>query len=448
MAEAAVAAARAFWEEVYKRFDPEEPARRHEWRAERPWSPRADILRGLDLPFGEPRRYLFFGTTGTGKSTELLAIAEEQTHKRMVVLFDVHRHFAESVRDPAALQHVQPWEVILLVGMAVYKAAAESFGSTWTTQSIQPMAQAIHSFATDLQGQSDRPAVDLGKLAGTLAVLAGGAVGGPVGASLALLKPVVDTVRWNFTLGRRKDRPTDQDPRVVDLQNAVNALIGTVQKEHHDLVLVVDGLDRIAESETTRNLFVESALLASLGCRTIVAGPVLLWTGSLAAQVRGFYPKILANAPVLDETHPAQPGQGIAFLLDLYERRVRDLEGAAMDEKHLRKLAYYSGGRSRDFVRFLRMVAERAWEGAVTRSTDELIDLCIDERRRTLELGLHSGHIDLLRRVADDPRHRLPDDGQTAFLLDQQLLLPYPNESEWYFPHPLLTLKLVPLTTG
>jgi hypothetical protein len=42
-----------------------------------------------------------------------------------------------------------------------------------------------------------------------------------------------------------------------------------------------------------------------------------------------------------------------------------------------------------------------------------------------------------------DPAHLLPDEESVEDLLDSFYLLPYPNESEWYYPHPLLTMHLV-----
>ena len=77
-----------------------------------------------------------------------------------------------------------------------------------------------------------------------------------------------------------------------------------------------------------------------------------------------------------------------------------------------------------------------------------MVDDSIDERRRLLELGLDRAKIGLLRDVASDPEHRLPDGDEIGTLLDQFCLLPFPNRSEWYFPHPLLTLELVRLPPG
>jgi hypothetical protein len=71
------------------------------------------------------------------------------------------------------------------------------------------------------------------------------------------------------------------------------------------------------------------------------------------------------------------------------------------------------------------------------------VDKVLDEARRLLETGLDRGHLQLLEEVIRDPQHILPADPRTRELLDYGKLLPYPNESEWYYPHPLLTMHLV-----
>jgi hypothetical protein len=67
----------------------------------------------------------------------------------------------------------------------------------------------------------------------------------------------------------------------------------------------------------------------------------------------------------------------------------------------------------------------------------------LDHQRRLRETGLHKGHIELLEEIANDPEHQLPANPLAQELLSYQTLLPYPNESEWYYPHPLLTMHLV-----
>lgn len=71
---------RDVWEQVYKRFDPFQPANNPAWRAPRPLSPATEIERLVEVPFGEPRA-LVSGTIGTGKSTELLRIADARSRQ-------------------------------------------------------------------------------------------------------------------------------------------------------------------------------------------------------------------------------------------------------------------------------------------------------------------------------------------------------------------------------
>jgi hypothetical protein len=148
----------------------------------------------------------------------------------------------------------------------------------------------------------------------------------------------------------------------------------------------------------------------------------------------------LVNEPVLDQHDPSQPGPGRAFFTELFQRRTEDLGGAPLIEPRLLDhLAFYSGGRARDFVKMIRLLAQEAWQADVDAATDDIIDSVIDQERRLLETGLHRGHIDVLEAVMRDPDHRLPKDDLVWELLTLSRLLPYPDHSEWFYPHPLLT---------
>jgi hypothetical protein len=75
---------------------------------------------------------------------------------------------------------------------------------------------------------------------------------------------------------------------------------------------------------------------------------------------------------------------------------------------------------------------------ADAQSTQEQIEYAFDERRSQLEAGLTSDHEAVLRRVMVDPKHRLPNDPLAHEMLTLGHLLPYPDGTEWYYPHPLL----------
>ncbi|MCX4242488.1 hypothetical protein [Paraliomyxa miuraensis] len=442
---------RQLWDEIYRRFDPEEPARSSERRAERAYSPADEI--GRMLRRNRSDRYVISGTSGSGLSTELYRIAEQRTSDSLVVFLDVHGHFAEHVHDVAALDHVQPWELLVLVGLAVLSAAERRFGHRWTTDERKALEEAVAELAAD---DGDAPAIDVAKLGSSMAVLAGGAVGGVVGTTLSVLGEGLTAGQWSLPIGIPGRRARfDQDKPVRALLDAVNHLVDALQTTYaRRLTLTIDGLDRIRNRDTAEALFVRSNLLTSLACPTVAAGPLVLCRKGRLSSLQGWQPKILANAPVLRRGRPLDftaPGDGVAFLEEVFRRRTHDLEldGCAIPPPLLRKLAYFSGGRTRDFVRFVRLLSDRCWDRELAVADAQAIDDVIDERRRVLEAGLNRRHVDVLRAVLEDPQHMLPDDDIVDEMLDNWWLLPYPNESEWYQPHPLLMLvKLRSTITG
>jgi hypothetical protein len=440
--------ARAFWKTVYERFDPERPAEEHAWRVTRPYSPRDAIGRGLERPMGWPRHYMVFGTTGTGISTELRAAAEERSQVSMVVFLDLVDHFSRIVGDEAALQHVQAWEVLFLTGLAIHRSAQELFGSEWTARYQKDFQEAVSALRPATAGKR-QPAIDVAKLVSAMVVAVGGPIGGLVGEGLRMLGEAGKSARWDFEIGRR-DQPSlpDQDPRVRRLLDAVNQLVGAIQYEHQRLVVVIDGLDRIKSEETARRLFVDSTALGELSCAIVVDAPLLFKHTSLVTTVRHFTPLVLANVPVIDQFDHRRHGPGIEIMKDVFRLRVSDLEPGAtlgIPEPLLGRLAYYSGGRMRDFVRLVRLVSEACWDRDLPLADEAAVDMCIDERRRIQELGITQEALEILKQVVAHPLHLLPESPLAQPLVEQNHLLPYPNESEWYLPHPLLTLHLLPL---
>lgn len=444
---------RHHWKEIHNRFDPELPADRPDWRADRALSPATRIEQLLAAPFGPPR-VLLLGTIGTGKSTELLRIAEARAREELVVHVDLVRHFEEVVGDLPALQRVSSWEVCFLVGLAVMKAAKERWGHRWSPAQVEALGAAWHQVAAAAEVDQP-PTLDIPKLLEGMVVLASEAAipGGSlvVSGGLKLLGAAVGAAQWAVPLGLGARALRDQDTEMRQLLDAVNDLVRTVRQDLARQVLVVlDGLDRTQDFEQARRLFIESQLLSRLDCPLVLAGPFVLRHHMATATIRGFEVETLFNEPVLDHDDPTAPGPGVEFFRELYRRRVADLDGTGLIPADLLdRLARYSGGRGRDFVRFIRNVAIQAWMDDTEQATLPLVEGVLTQARLLLESGLHRGDIDLLRQVADDPEHRLPDDPQVWKLLEYTRLLPYPNRSEWFYPHPLLTLSLVhPATAG
>jgi hypothetical protein len=442
---------REVWQELYQRFDPERPAESR-WRADRPHSPAGRIIQYLDMPFGDPR-ILLTGTVGTGKTTELLRMAEARKDRELVVFLDLARQFSEAVRDPAALDRISSWEVCFLAGVALIATAQQRLGYTFPEEDIEALKTAWNALAKETgtpQAQLDIGALakaTLGVMATTVPALVEGATGTGLATGFAITGAMTSAVtKWMAPLGLSKQTLPDQDSHVQTLLARVNVLVAQIQGEFRRVLFVIDGLDRIRDIQRAKELFVDSQLIAQLACPVVVCAPFALRHHPSTAAVRGFDPLALVNEPVLRHEDPSRHGDGVQFFCDLFERRTRDVDGASLITRPLlEQLAYRSGGRARDFVRFIRELAKEAWLLDTPAATEELIRKILDHQRRLRETGLNKGHIELLEEIASDPAHQLPANPLAQDLLSYQALLPYPNESEWFYPHPLLMMHLVRL---
>lgn len=452
---------RAIWKEILNRFDPDlvtVPA----WRADRDDSPAGKIITSLDRPTSSPPKVLLSGTIGIGKSTELFRIAEARAQKgnEFVIVLDLVRHFRKVVGDLEALQSVTSWEVCFLAGLALIRAAKDRLGYDFPPEQVSQLAQAWSELARASQapGAGAAPTIDILAVvksmtltASTLAAPVAAVTGAPVAAGAAaagglkLLSEIASAGKWNLPFGKKGTKALgDQDELMQTLLEKVNLLITTFQQWSCRVLLVIDGLDRIVDGDRAESLFLRSQMIARLDCALVVCAPFALRNDMAATEARGFRLRTLHNAPVLDHQHPKSPGPGVRFLREVFRRRVKDLGAEdVVPPPLLEQLAYYSGGRLRDFVKSLSMLAERGWDEDAAVATQEHVNDVLKEARQLVETGLDRGHIAVLEQVARDRDHRLPEGDLSRALLTYGRLLPYPNESEWFYPHPLLTLNLV-----
>ncbi len=367
------------WEAVYKRFEPEEPASAG-MRADRPHSPAAAICQTLDKPFADPRE-LLVGTVGTGKTTELLRIAEARQEKELVVFLDLQRHFSEVVRDAPALQNISSWEVCFLAGVALIAQAKTSIGFEFPPTHLEDLARAWQALAAATETPAV-PQLDVGALAKAMLttasvvapLVAGGPVAAGVGVALAAVSGVAGAVKWNLPIARSKRSLLDQDKEMETLLGCVNVLVGLMQAKASRVLFIIDGLDRIDDVARAKALFIDSQMIAGLACPSVVCGPFALRHHPMTAAVRRSTPRVLVNEPVLLQSAPEKHGPGVGFFCEIFDRRVGDLGGPGLCPRPLlEELAYYSGGRVRDFIKFIRNVADAAWSESAPTVTEEIV---------------------------------------------------------------------------
>jgi hypothetical protein len=449
------------WQQVHRIFDPMRPAPADLRQPRERYNPLSEVIvPRLRLPV-EHEKLALAGGIGSGMSTELLATASAIQDGKLVILVDLWRHFEDTVVDPGALDHLQPAEQVGLLGLAVLRTGSDLLGHDWQGHQ-DALAAAITAVQGDPGAAPGGPTLDVVKLARGVAVFvgraAGGLTAGPAGAvagsgvasaGLTLLDAVAGAGSWEWKIGLRgRKRSSDQDEPTRQILFAVNALLDDLRaSSHREVVLLVDGLDRVQSAATFEDLFVESSLVADLRCQAVLTLHQGL-SQRFRARLRGYrvfdfthVPVVLAGAP--DTADPA----GLAFFRGLAARRFRHARVPDLvPADQLDRLASSSGGRVRDLVHLVRELAVQAMLDGVDVAGAAQVDKVIDLFRRDRESGLNTGHITVLRGVRDDPDHRLPEGDLALDLLDRQLLLAYPNESTWYLPHPILRRLLRPRT--
>lgn len=430
------------WIKVFKSFDPVVPAgdasRPDIVRVERPYTPIAVLARDLAFPEAH-RRELIVGAPGSGKSTELLALMRHNTGLRPI-LVDLREHFQDQRGDVAALDRLRPWEALIVIGLAIYRYGTEHLGHRWSKADTSELCEAIAGPSGSTPAE-----IDVAQLASEVAVLAvsTGADAVLPGSGLALraLSAVTNSASARLPLGIRRDDPlTDQDPRVRRILHIVSRLLVALAKDYgKPILLLVDGVDR-ADAQLSRRLFEDSELLAALPCHQVMTAPLSLRQRNLRGAWRSHF---LGNIPVLDPSSPLDPGPRCSFFVDLWAARAgaTRAEGEPLlTERQIVQLAWASGGLIRVFCEMIQGVARAGWLDD-TVATSAIVDHEIDQWRRRWEENLHLRDIETLQAVRE-ARQLIGDDHELA-LLDQRCIVAWPNDSRWYYPHPLLLLKLL-----
>ena len=451
---------RAFWDQIEEIFDPELPAEQALFAEREPdYNPLAELVELLEIETQTLRRYLVVGAVGNGKTSELYHFGAQLAERRMIVLVDLWRHFASTIGDSKALERLQTWELLGLVGVALYRAGVDRFGHKWKHEPKQ-LQQALEKVRKSEGGEG--PEIDVAKLSKAMVVVASAAVGalaaGPAGLALGavadtglkVLDAGADAASWSWYPGKAARKASD-DHEARPVLDAVNAMIMTLQGAYgRRLLILVDGLDR-AGDERVRTLFAESALLGQLNCDAVWIAPD--GVRRLDASIRGLTIQELCNVPVLDRKQPNEPREaGLRFFRSLVTKRLdrarSKLIGSSgpadpFPTELVDELAYYSGGVTRDFIKLVRLATSKALRADAEAIDVTMVEYALRESRRAKERAMNAAEIELLERLMTDPERKLPEGEIAAQLLAEQRLLAYPNETTWYYPHPLLTLALL-----
>jgi hypothetical protein len=414
---------------------------------DRTYSPLQDI--GRDVRLEDRPKVLLSGLMGSGKSTELRRLARALSEDRFVVYLDLGFALTNVFGDGGALTRITSWELCFLIAVQAMQQANERFGTPSHPVVPRDIVEGLES-AWKLAAKEERT-LDLASVGKALAVgagslltatvnpVAGGAVASIGAASLDLFKG------W-FQIGASGRADYDaQAEESRHLLAAINRLFGFINDKHMPALVIVDGLDRMPKAERAQALLIESDMLSKLSAGLVLCAPFAPHRQRNANMVRGFERYRLLCEPVIDARTTSAvlipDSRGLSVFREVFKRRAQrvQLEGA-LTAAQIDRLALYSGGRMRLFVAALNRLCMIGQDRGTATLGDEDVARVIDKLRRDCEESVDGKDLDVLRAVMTDPTHQIPSMDSAIALLQNELLLVYPNQSDWFFPHPLLTI--------
>lgn len=231
---------------------------------------RAGLLSRLDQP--KPYQALLTGCRGSGKSSELMRLAQEVADKFFVVWFD-----AETTLNDNS---VNQFDVLPGIGLAAHKAAQQAGlrpPQKLADNLLKSLAKVVRKYEdrvgftlnlNQLLKQVTALFVGAGAGAGAGAAAAAGPVGSALGAATGVILASTKlelNVRDEFV--RNLELPANRSA-VIGALNEVIEWVG--KKSLKPVLIIVDGLDRVSAARA-RLLFAESSLLSEPACALIYA---------------------------------------------------------------------------------------------------------------------------------------------------------------------------------
>ncbi|MDP3278916.1 MAG: P-loop NTPase fold protein [Deltaproteobacteria bacterium] len=416
----------------------------------RSYSPYDVIRRELRIPqMVQPPKILLSGLMGSGKSTELLKLARDLSDK-FVVYMDIDRVLTKVFGDAEAINRIESWEIAFLLGIQTFANAQSSLGTEVVADDLLEDLEQAWKKATRTEDPAPLRLLPLAKALANGASVLMAVSAAPVAATVMTVgTQVAEAIA---TLGvkvglKHGERLGAQSEEVTTMLRAVNRVFNVIATKHKQVVVILDGLDRVQNDERIKTLFVESDLMAKLDAAVVLCAPFAPHGHGGVAAIRGFRVHRLLCEPVVDPKTISPTiianSTGINVLRNVYLTRAKSvgLNGGIPDSL-LDRLALNSGGRLRDFVKLLNEIASEAYHANVKVVDEDLVDRVLTAHRKNVEESLFKEDYELLGKIMLDPLHELLDRDRAAGLLRDQKLMVYPNESEWFFPHPMLSRKL------
>lgn len=334
-----------------------------------------------ELAIAPGSSHLLVGGVGSGKTTELLAVA-----RHMAGLADTAAFYID-VSQRHDIAKMVPGAVVAQVGLALAEPVARiESGNTWL--------QRAHDVAYDTwEYPEEPPPLDLDYVPGIL-----------------VPEPVHDNIR-------RARIPLE-------------GLLDVIRRRVQHVVVMLDGLDRIADIQAFEQLVVHDVkALAALGVGAVLVGPLRTLYG--IDRVLAQYFDSMHYQPWIDVT--ASP-TGRDFLAGVLLRRA----GEVLDAPGVDALVNASGGVLRDLLSLAQSALVEAYMDGADRVGPHEVDGAVDAFGRKHLQGLRTAELEVLQRVRTQGTFVQTSDDDLALLMTRRVLEYRSANQPRYAVHPTI----------
>lgn len=431
-----MARSREFWNSLWQAFNPSEVLvgqRSHDLYCERSHEPFKGLLNkfAFSAPSVRPPITFFTGHRGSGKSSLLFRLLERFRDDYFVVYFDIEHNL-----DSGKANHL---DLLYLLGISIFQVAVRE-GVNPDPRHLQALAESIYSITHETKEKVKDQSLNIVELTKDVLCFGASMFGAALGEKLA--QAVLNPFSMTSGVSEEVARKRETEPRVQEIITHVNLIITDVQtKVKKNLLVIVDGLDKLPQLEQAELIFFDSRALSGPLCRIIYTVPMLIFSDPRFAQVEeegGAY--FLSNVKLYDrEDDSLRDEEGYAFLREVVRKRLHSVPLAPEDvfaPEVLDLLITKSGGVMRWFIGLVQDACLMAAGMELDTVNREAAQQAIDDRVAKLTGRLTRETVAELQAVR---KSKWPSNSkESGLLLHGLLIVAYRNQRTWFDAHPLV----------